>query len=74
MAQIAEEVYRRAPRDPLAPAVQDSCSYTRAIDTVSNCYSLTCFIERLIIVQIRLAETFLHIANSLKGKRAALHT
>jgi len=55
MAQIAEEVYRRAPRDPLAPAVQDSCSYTRAIDT------------------IRLAETFLHIADSLKGKRAALH-
>jgi hypothetical protein len=35
MAQIAEEVYRRAPSDPLAPAVQDSCSYTRAIDTVS---------------------------------------
>ena len=45
MAQIAEEVYRRAPRDPLAPAVQDSCSYTRAIDTVSSCYSLTCLIE-----------------------------
>jgi len=35
MAQIAEEVYRRAPRDPLAPAAQESCTYTRAIDTVS---------------------------------------
>ena len=35
MAQIAEEVYRRAPSDPLAPAVQDSCSHTRALDTVS---------------------------------------
>jgi len=54
MVQIAEEVYRRAPSDPLAPAVQDSCSHTRALDT------------------IKLAETFLHLANSLKGKRAAL--
>ena len=37
MAQIAEEVYRRAPNDPLAPAVQESCSHTRALDTVSIC-------------------------------------
>jgi len=57
MAQIAEEVHRRAPRDPLAPAGQDSCKFSRAIDT------------------IQLATTFLHIADSLKGKRAALaHT
>ena len=45
MAQIAEEVYRRAPNDPLAPAVQDSCKYTRAIDTVSISWFLTCFTE-----------------------------
>jgi len=54
MAQIATEVHRRAPRDPLSPAGQDPCSFSRAIDT------------------IQLATTFLHIADSLKGKRAAL--
>jgi hypothetical protein len=36
MAQIAAEVHRRAPRDPLAPVGQDPCSFSRAIDTVGH--------------------------------------
>jgi hypothetical protein len=41
MAQIATEVYQRAPRDPLAPVGQDSCSFSRAIDTVRNSLSFS---------------------------------
>lgn len=49
MAQIAAEVHRRAPRDPLAPVGQDPCTFSRAIDTVRHLnYILTTMLNRLL--------------------------
>ncbi|KAF7800145.1 hypothetical protein EIP86_011390 [Pleurotus ostreatoroseus] len=52
MTQIANEVERSAPADPMRPLVPSS--YAEALDSV------------------RLAETFLGIAESLKKPRGAL--
>ncbi|KAG8918942.1 hypothetical protein FRC02_002026 [Tulasnella sp. 418] len=53
MVEIAEEVAKTAPKDPLAPYLVP-CGYTDAMDT------------------IKLAETFLNIADSLRRPKASL--
>lgn len=72
MAQVANEVESRAPQDPMHPLV--ASTYTEALDTVrafclrlfSSTYSYTK------INQVRLAETFLGLADSLRKPRGAL--
>lgn len=69
MADIAVEVQRTAPADPMHPIVPSS--YTEALDTVRKSTFCISFIL-LIQLQIRLAETFLGIAESLRKPRGAL--
>ena len=75
MAQIALEVQSSAPRDPLLPATAlvDS-SFAEALDTVRcDCFTI---LIRIILnqenSQVRLAETFLGIAESLRKPRGSL--
>jgi hypothetical protein len=74
MTQIALDVQTNAPHDPLLPAAANvPSSYSVALDTVS--FSKMLFVTRRLIYnvnQVRLAETFLGIAESLRKPRGFL--
>lgn len=72
MVQIAREIQNGVPRDPLQPAaaVVES-SFAEALDSVSFVGNLW-MNHSLCYVQVRLAETFLGIAESLKKPRGSL--
>ena len=74
MAQVALEVQNTAPQDPLLPATASvPSSYTEALDTVRDQWLL--LYPRGIDVnfyQVRLAETFLGLAESLRKPRGSL--
>lgn len=71
MAKLAEEVYGTVPRGPLSRPGRVPCGYTAAIDTVRMFLRISKLSADL-DAQIRLAETFLTIANSLSKPRASL--
>lgn len=68
MAQIANEVEARAPQDPMRPLV--ASSYTAALDTVRHKLLLRLLSDD--VFQVRLAETFLGLADSLRKPRGSL--
>ena len=74
MAQIALEVQNNAPQDPLLPVgASIPSSYTEALDTVRG--QCLCFRPRALtqdFYQVRLAETFLGLAESLRKPRGFL--
>ena len=73
MAHIASEVQNSAPPDPLLPAAAIvPSSYTEALDTVSWLKSLLARLLSYNCIQVRLAETFLGIAESLRKPRGFL--
>ena len=74
MAQIALDVQRNAPPDPLFPAAaRVPSSFCTALDTVSTLTRRACEPKRLNInPKVRLAETFLGIAESLRKTRGSL--
>jgi hypothetical protein len=73
MAQIALDIQNNAPRDPLIPAATTvSSSYTQALDTVRMIFMLFKYILEAHPKQVRLAETFLEIAESLRKPRGSL--
>lgn len=68
MVQVVNDLDRNRPADPMRPVVPSS--YAEALDSVSMntracAFYLTCG-------QVRLAETFLGLAESLKKPRGAL--
>ena len=72
MAQIALDIQSSVPRDPLLPqAASVESSFAEALDSVSHCSKLSGFGTNC-VPKVRLAETFLGIAESLKKPRGAL--
>lgn len=72
MAQIAREVQNNAPQDPLLPpAARIESSYAEALDTVSRVSKISPSADPGYL-QVRLAETFLGIAESLRKPRGSL--
>ena len=72
MADLAAAIFARSPNDLLSPPDVGSCSYTRAIDTVSGAQFFLSGVPIPFHVQISLAETFLGFAESLQKQRASL--
>lgn len=72
MAEIALDVQRTAPADPMRPALPSS--YVEALDSVRRCprFIHTRLTNSSLHLQVRLAETFLGIADSLAKPRGAL--
>ena len=71
MAQIAREVEATAPRDPLLPPdAHVESSYAAALDSVRSIVSL--IPREANLDQVRLAETFLGLADSLRKTRGSL--
>lgn len=70
MAEVAREVEATAPRDPLLPpgAYVDS-SYATALDSVRFNHATHTDAD---LEQIRLAETFLGLADSLRNTRGSM--
>lgn len=70
MAQVAREVGATAPRDPLLPPdAHVESSYATALDSVRFDYATH---TEANLEQVRLAETFLGLANSLRNTRGSL--
>ena len=71
MAQVAREVEATAPRDPLLPPdAHVESSYATALDSVRPDHVI--YIIEANLKQVRLAETFLGLANSLRKTRGSL--
>ncbi|KDQ64241.1 hypothetical protein JAAARDRAFT_27866 [Jaapia argillacea MUCL 33604] len=68
MANIARQVQNGAPQDPLHPLVPSS--YTEALDSVRIFTIVPNALDQSL--QVRLAETFLAIAESLRKPRGSL--
>ena len=70
MAQVAREVEATAPRDPLLPPeAHVESSYATALDSVRFHHAIH---TEANMEQVRLAETFLGLANSLRTTRGSL--
>ena len=69
MTQVAKEVEATAPRDPLLPPHVES-SYATALDSVRFNHGHSQ--AKANLEQVRLAETFLGLANSLRKTRGSL--
>lgn len=72
MAEIAKQVQATVPADPRSPVVESSS--VQALGTVSPHKTFDSLINLTdrIQCQVRLAETFLDLAESLKKPRASL--